>query len=123
MKEPTMLLRYLGFDQSQNARAYRFDGVEGDVTRQFVVTTDIRLFRTYDVAIQEGPSLCARKLAADLRASPIGAHELTTEDLRLYAEKRAGAVALKARPSCKRPPRRKAKPIAAQSPWRAKQQQ
>jgi len=123
MKDPTMQLRYLGFEQSQNARAYRFDGVEGDVTRQFFVTTDIRLFRTYDVGIQEGPSLCARKLAADLRLSPCGAHELTTEDLRLYAEKRAGAIALKARPSSKRPLRRKAKPVSAQSPWRVKQQQ
>jgi hypothetical protein len=117
-----MELRYLGFDQSQNARFYRFDGVEGAVTRQYVVTTDIRLFRVYDVGIQEGPGLCARKLAADLRTSPSGAHELTTEDLRLYAEKRATAAALKSRPSCRRPPRRKARPVSSQSPWRIKQE-
>jgi hypothetical protein len=113
-----MELHYLGFDQSQNSRLYRFDGVEGEVTRQFVVTTDIRLFRLHDVGIQEGPSLCARKLAADLRVNASGSHELTTEDLRLYAEKRADAAALKSRPSCRRPPRRKAKPATTQSPWR-----
>src|ERR1051326_2908437 len=89
-----MELRYLGFEQLQNARRYRFDLVaKGDATRQFVVTVDLALFRAHGVGIQEGPSLCAQKLLADLESCPEGAHELTTDDLRAYAEKRAAAEA------------------------------
>jgi hypothetical protein len=91
-----MELRYLGFDQLQNARAYRFDAIaKGEATRQFVVTVDLALFRTHRVGIQEGPSLCAHKLTADLEGSPQDSHELTTEDLRAYAEARANAEARK----------------------------
>ena len=41
------------------------------------------------MAIQEGPSLCAQKLAADLEKSADWSHELTTEDLRAYADARS----------------------------------
>ena len=56
-----MELRYLGFDQLQNARGYRFNlVVKGDATRQFVVTVDLALFLAHRVGIQEGAqSLCA----------------------------------------------------------------
>jgi hypothetical protein len=117
-----MELRYLGFDQSQNARSYRFDAVTGDVTRHFVVTADMRLFRLHDVGIQEGPGLCARKLTADLLLSTGGTHELTTDDLRLYVEKRADAAALKSKSSGQRTPRRRNKPVPGQSPWRVRQE-
>ena len=87
-----MELRYLGFDQSQNARAYRFDVTKlGGGTQHFVVTVDLGLFQTHRVAIQEGPSLCARKLAADIETCHPGAHQLTSEDLRAYADLRAAA--------------------------------
>ena len=118
-----MELRYLGFEQSQNARSYKFDGVEGRTTRHFVVTTDLRLFRDFNVAIQEGPSLCARKLAEDISANSEGMHELTTEDLRGYVERRSGAAALKPRHIHRRLPHRKPSPGATQSPWRAGQPQ
>jgi hypothetical protein len=116
-KDYPMELRYLGFEQVQNARGYRFDVlVKGDATRQFVVTVDLALFRAHRVGIQEGPSLCARKLAADIENSVDGAHELTTEDLREYADARAAAEARKveSRSGARRP---KAPVSHSQSPW------
>jgi hypothetical protein len=87
-----MELRYLGFSQLQNARAYRFDlAVAGHATRQLIVTVDLGLFRVHHVGIQEGPNLCAKKLAADLKGcywgthTTDGSHELTSEDLRVHA--------------------------------------
>ena len=89
-----MELRYLGFEQLENARGYRFNLVaKDDSTRQFIVTVDLALFRAHGVGIQEGPSLCAQKLLADLASRSEGAHELTTEDLRAYAQGRAAAEA------------------------------
>jgi hypothetical protein len=98
-----MELRYLGFSQLQNERAYRFDVTEaGHATRQLIVTVDLGLFRVHQVGIQEGPDLCARKLAADLEGcaegthTMAGSHELTNEDLRAYASARDGEEARKA---------------------------
>lgn len=113
-----MELRYLGFDQLDNARAYRFDVIaKGEATRQFIVTVDLGLFRTHHVGIQEGPGLCAHKLLADLQISFEGAHELTTEDLRIYAETRAAAEARKLE-ARKGGPRRAKAAEHFQSPWR-----
>jgi hypothetical protein len=73
-----MELRYLGFSQLQNARAYRFDVTEaGQAKRQLVVTVDLGLFRMHHVGIQEGPNLCAKKLAADLQGCSTGAPAMT----------------------------------------------
>ena len=106
-----MELRYLGFEQLQNARGYRFDVMtKGEPTRQFTVTVDLALFRAHRVGIQEGPSLCARKLSADLEQSAEGAHELTTEDMRAYGDARDAAEArrIESRNGTRRP-----KPAAA----------
>lgn len=118
-----MEFRYLGFDQLQNARGYRFEAVsKGDPVRQFVVTVDLALFRTHRVGIQEGPSLCAHKLAADLEkcaetAATEEVHVLTTEDLQIYVDARSAAEARKIE-ARKGAPRRPKPPIAeAQSPW------
>lgn len=118
-----MELRYLGFDQLQNARGYRFDVlVKGAAPRQFVVTVDLSLFRTYRIGIQEGPSLCAQKLSADLEKSEDGVevHELTLDDLRAYADARTAAETRKAesRSSSRRP---KHTAPNTQSPWRGAQ--
>jgi hypothetical protein len=112
-----MEIRYMGFDQLRNARAYRFDVVaKGDATRHFVVTVDLALFRTHKVGIQEGPSLCAQKLTADLEASVDGAHELTADDLRAYADARSAAETrrIEARSGSRRP--KPANPHF-QAPW------
>jgi hypothetical protein len=86
----------LGFDQLENARAYRFGVISrSEDDRKFIVTVDLALFRKHGVAIQEGPSLCARKLAADLELSAEGNHELTADDLRLFAQDRAAEEARK----------------------------
>lgn len=92
-----MEVRYMGFDQQQNARCYRFDVVEkGQPSRSFVVTTDVSLFHTLGVVIQEGPSLSASKLLADLASDSAGSHELTADDLRAYVSARSAAEARRA---------------------------
>jgi hypothetical protein len=89
-----MQLRYLGFDQLQNARAFRFDIMnKGEATKQATVTADLALFLEYHVGIQDGPTLCASKLSADLENSIEGAHVLTGDDIRAHAQARATAEA------------------------------
>ena len=92
-----MELRYLGFDQKQNTRAYRFDGLtKGEPTIHFVVTADLDMFLKNRIGIQEGPSLCAHKLASDAQTPRLQNLELTNDDLRALADARAAADARKA---------------------------
>ena len=82
-----MEVRYLEFEQRQNARSYRFDVLaKGMPLRHFIVTVDLFLFHAYGVGIQEGPSLCASKLVADLERYFAGAHVLTADDLSSYVK-------------------------------------
>ena len=115
-----MDIRYLGFEQQANARAYRFDIVEkGHPPRHCVVTADLALFLAHRVALQEGPTLSATKLSADLESNLDGdRHELTEEDLRQHTAARLLAEATRAeKRGGRRPP---AAPAAAQqkSHWR-----
>jgi len=57
---------------------------------------DIALFLKHHVGIQEGPTLCAQKLAADLEADRQGDHELSNEDLLVYVSGRAAKEAQRA---------------------------
>lgn len=114
-----MELRYLGFDQQKNARTYRFDVLEkGQPSRHFVVTADLALFLAHHVGIQEGPTLCANKLSADLENNVDGSHELTADDLRSHASARTLAEAQRAEQ--RRNTRRRPTPAtsAEGSPWR-----
>jgi hypothetical protein len=112
-----MEVRYLGFEQRQNARSYHFDVVEKGVpSRRFVVTADLSLFHIHGVVIQEGPSLCAGKLAADLASNFSGAHELTEEDLRSFVNARSLAEAKRA--EMRQAPRRRPSGAEERSPWR-----
>lgn len=119
-----MDVRYLGFEQLRNARAYRFGVAEkGQPVRHFVVTADLALFLAHHVGIQEGPSLSASKLTADLERNFDGAHELTDDDLRSHANARCQAELQRA--ELRRGPRRRPIPDAApappeerSSPWR-----
>jgi len=112
-----MEVRYLGFEQQQNARLYQFDVVEkGQPARRFTVTADLSLFLTHRVGIQEGPALSASKLAADLERNFDGVHELTAEDLRAHANARSLAEAQRA--EMRKPPRRRPSPAGERSPWR-----
>jgi hypothetical protein len=87
-------LRYAGFNQAQNIRSFRFDAVAcGHPLRQFVVTVDLALMLKHRIGVQEAPTLCLRKLEADLKALPgSGRHELDDHDLRAYASLRAAAI-------------------------------
>ncbi len=92
-----MELRYLGFDQKQNTRQYKFDGIaNGQPTLHFVVTADLALFLAHRIGIQEGPSLCANKLSSAQQAATEVKLELTSEDLRAHASARTQAEARKA---------------------------
>ena len=88
-----MELRYMGFDQDQNTRVYRFDRtVRGEPTLHFVITADLALFLDHRIGIQEGPGLCAHKLASQLDTGSAGQHQLTNADLVAYVTDRAAAV-------------------------------
>jgi len=113
-------LRYIGFDQAQNTRVYRFDcRAEDKSTMRFAVSVDMVLFLRHDVSIQEGPSLCAQKLTADFEAQHRGEHELTNEDLAAHVAERTAAKARKE--SHHRAGHRGRKPELGQAPvqwWR-----
>jgi len=65
-----MELRYLGFDQASGTRVYHFDCVAaGRPVTHHYVAVEMRLFLEHRIGIQDGPSLCARKLAAGLEAN------------------------------------------------------
>jgi len=113
-------IRYLGFDQSENSRVYRFDvHTGGQPTKEVSVTADMLVLRDSRIAIQEGPVLSGNKLTADLKRGWDGAHELTVDDLRAHADAKALADAERAS-ARKAPRRRPGVPAETQqkSPWR-----
>jgi hypothetical protein len=92
-----MELRYMGFDQKQNTRTYKFDGVaSGQPTVHYAVTADLTLFLANRIGIQEGPTLCAHKLSASPEPAADASLELTNDDLRAHASARSMAEARKA---------------------------
>lgn len=112
-----MEVRYMGFEQQQNARCYRFDVVEkGQPARSCIVTTDVSLFHTLGVVMQEGPALSANKLMSDLESNFAGAHELTADDLRAHVNARSVAEARRA--EMRKAPRRRPSQPGEASSWR-----
>jgi hypothetical protein len=124
-------LRYMGFDQAQNKRVYKFDCTgAGKSTTRFVVSVDMVLFLKHHVGIQEGPALCARKLNADFEAEHTGdpvlsnglpqelTHELTNDDLLAYVAVRTAAEVRRAEARRPGPNRRKPEAAQAFTPWR-----
>lgn len=112
-------IRYLGFDQRQNARAYRFEISEkGQPSIQRTVTANMDIFRLHRVGIQEGPSLSESKLTADLEKGFEGEHELTAEDMSAHVNHKSLEEAQRA--AMRKPPRRRPAPPKAigRSPWR-----
>ena len=92
-----MEIRYLGFDQRQNSRVYRFDvRTDGQLPKEVSICADISIFRDHSVGIQEGPILSGNKLTADLQQGLEGEHELTAADVRAYADAKARADAQRA---------------------------
>ena len=124
-------LRYMGFDQAQNKRVYKFDCTgAGKTTTRFVVSVDMVLFLKHHVGIQEGPALCARKLNAGFEADHGGdpglshalphelIHELTNDDLLAYVAIRTAAEVRRAEARRPGPNRRKPEQAQAFTPWR-----
>ncbi|HKX00806.1 MAG TPA: hypothetical protein VJN43_23895 [Bryobacteraceae bacterium] len=115
-----MEIRYVGFDQTQNCRVYRFDvRAGGGTTKEVSITADMAVFRNHSVGIQEGPVLSAKKLSTDLERGWEGDHQLTDDDVRAYAD--AKALADSQRVSARRAPRRQPEVHAEtpqKSPWR-----
>ena len=115
-----MEIRYLGFDQRENSRVYRFEmRTDGRLTKQVSVSADIAVFRNHGVGIQDGPFLCGNKLTADLERGWDGEHELTAADVQAYANGKALADAQRA--ATRKGPRRKPGVQAEtqqKSPWR-----
>jgi cold shock CspA family protein len=57
-------LRFIGFDQTNTVRTFRFQAfIDGKEVREYAVTADITLFGKYHIGIQEGPALCSRLVA------------------------------------------------------------
>lgn len=105
-----MQLRYMGFDQAKAVRVYRFDLLDERAPAiRYVITADLSLFLKHHVGIQEGPSLCARKLASDLETLAQHEHILTNDDLLAYVAARADVEARKA--AARRPGVRRRNPL------------
>ena len=112
-----MEIRYLGFDQRQNSRVYRFEvRLDGRRTKQVSVTADIAVFRNHSVGMQEGPFLSGNKLSADLERGWEGEHELTAADVRAHAASIALADAQRA--AARKAPRHRPAETQPKSPWR-----
>jgi len=120
-KRNLLEIRYLGFDQRENSRVYRF-GVQTDgrTMKEISVTADMVVFRDYGVGVQEGPFLSGNKLTADLGRGWEGEHELTAADVRAHADAKAqaGAERASARKSPRRRPGVPAGLTQQKSPWR-----
>jgi len=96
-----------GVRSEQGSPIYRFDSiVDRAPAVRYIVAVDLTLFLKHHVGIQEGPSLCARKLASDLESVEQREHTLTSEDLLAYVTARSEAEARKAAPEAGRPPPR-----------------
>ena len=115
-----MEIRYLGFDQRQNSRVYRFDvRTDGGLAKEVSISADMSIFRDRSIGIQEGPFLSGKKLTADLQRGWEGEHELTAADVQAFADTKALAEAQRA--SARKAPRhRPGVPAETQqrSPWR-----
>jgi hypothetical protein len=84
-----MQLRYMGFDQAKNIREYKFDGAaEGKI----VVSADLALFVKHHVGLQEGPSLCLKRLSTNLETLQPVPHELTSSDVADYVSAQAAVA-------------------------------
>ena len=63
-------VRYLGFEQTGNIRAYKFERLSPGGERQTAtISTDLALFLTHQIGLQDGPALCLRLVTTELDAS------------------------------------------------------
>jgi cold shock CspA family protein len=88
-------VRYMGFKQTGNIRAYEFERLSPEgATQTATVSTDLALFLKHHVRIQDGPALCLRLAMAELDVdnadgwSPIK-RSLTDQDMQVHLPQRA----------------------------------
>ena len=99
-------LRYVGFEQVQGIRSYKFErNWPGDDTETMVVTTDLALFTRHGVPIQEGPALCMRLLEAEVEAGRDLRRALTEKDLITFLAARLPPMRFNRRVMRRSPPR------------------
>jgi cold shock CspA family protein len=86
------ILRYVGFDQAEGIRSYKFECTPPEEEmKTVVVTTDIALFIRHRVPLQEGPGLCLRLLETESAKSRESRFALTENDLITFLAARLGA--------------------------------
>lgn len=92
-----MSLRYIGFEQFLNKRLYKFEcQATGYPATHLVVSADLTLFSAHGVNIQDGPTLCAQRLAAVPVVPQQKYLELTDQEFRSHAARQAFAEQEKA---------------------------
>jgi len=115
-KEITQL-RYVGFQHQADRRHFRFERITpGSPTQHFEVAANLALFHSLRIAIQEGPVLCMRLIAAELQAGrkweDLATCPLTEQHMRDYLASRPVPAA-----KLHKAPRRPSV-YAAPTPWR-----
>lgn len=66
--ESRLEVRYEGFEQTNNIRAFKFQAWRtGEENQAAVVTVDLALLRKYGITIQEAPALCLRLVETELQ--------------------------------------------------------
>ena len=96
-------LRYVGFEQAEGIRSYKFERTPpGEEMKTVVVTTDMALFTRHRVLLQEGPGLCLRLLETESAKGRESRFALTENDLITLAA-RLGAIKPLARRVWRRP--------------------
>jgi cold shock CspA family protein len=112
-------IRYVGFQQQGNIRAYRFErpSSSGEV-QTAVVSSDLALFVTHHVGLQDGPALCQRLAAAEL--DRMGPDEQAPVERSITKQDLLAHLADRATPAKKRPGgwSTSAGARATNSPWR-----
>ena len=84
-------VRYMGFEQNNGVRTYRFErSVNGELSQAVVITADLRLFSKHHVAIQEGPAICLRLISHPSASVPVH-HSITENDMLEFLASRATA--------------------------------
>ncbi len=95
-------IRYVGFEQQGNVRLYRFERpLSSGEIQTAVVSSDLTLFVTHHVGLQDGPALCQRLAVAEL--DRVGPHEQAPVEHSITKQDLLAHLANRAVPSRKRP--------------------
>jgi hypothetical protein len=110
-REELRPVRYVGFEQQGNIRAYRFEPIAPiKESQSFTMEVDLTLFRTHHVNLQEGPALCLQLLMSELVAA--GADSGSTLRCSITDQKMSAYVAARPAPGTK-PGRRPAPAVSS----------